>query len=209
MFTDYSFCSLLLLATHLRIPGWWRYSAFLALQQREEGVVWMGCDWALLLCHPQPCRTLLHYRLVKDDTSAQVVNRHRLPRFWRQMKWGWTGLFLYIVKNWTCGVSPQSQCGVGVKAPVVALDFRLSRLWLSPVHKVYCCCGNGSFRSNTSARVCHSLCVGFLVSCFFFLFFFPTQSIHQDLCLIKHTFHPDSYILIKHLSLQHEGVIGR
>lgn len=78
-FTYQSF--ILPIATHPHFPGWWCHSAILALQQWEEGVVWMGRDWALLLRHPQSRRTLLHDRPVKM-THRPSIGVH--ARFWKK-----------------------------------------------------------------------------------------------------------------------------
>lgn len=70
-------------ATYQCVTGGRGDGAILALQQREEGVVRMGGDWAVLLSHPQPSRALLHHRPVKDTRwlTHHHLNTHTHPYY--------------------------------------------------------------------------------------------------------------------------------
>lgn len=108
---DKSPCSFLPTATHLHIPGRWCHSAILALQQREEGLVWMGCDGALLLCHSQPRRPFLHHRPVKKTRRHKLADSCVSVRLCGSGRTGVVTLFTQL-KTWTCA-SPWKSAVVG------------------------------------------------------------------------------------------------
>jgi len=100
------------IATHLHIPERGRRSALLALQQREEGVVRMGRDRALLLRHPQPSRTLLHHRPVMMTSTHTHAG---FCKTWSQSNCpGSHFLYVHNIKTRTCDVK-HLKCSLGFK----------------------------------------------------------------------------------------------
>lgn len=195
---DKSPCSFLPTATHLHIPGRWCHSAILALQQREEGLVWMGCDGALLLCHSQPRRPFLHHRPVKKTRRHKLADSCVSVRLCGSGRTGVVTLFTQL-KTWTCA-SPWKSAVVGTlqfrkngsDKPNLNLFLFLNLVPhspLSPEPKVYCCCEPGSFRLGQMLTPRRHAILFYLS-----LLFWTTvqhSDLHSilDLCLIKHTFH--------------------